>query len=107
MVQLKRTRARRVRTLPYSSALCMLSMAAAQSSLPSAARVSREMRHKGFCRQWPADALFLERDETEAAVLLRRVVKRHAHVLDLAEGQERRVQHSFRDELIQAACERQ
>ncbi len=49
-------------------------------------------------------ARFLERHEAEAAVLLRRLIKWHAHVLDLAEREEGGVQHSVGDGVVQPTC---
>jgi hypothetical protein len=52
------------------------------------------------------DSLFHEGDEAEAAVLLRLVLQRHVHVLDLAEGEERGVDHRLRHGLVQTTCRR-
>jgi hypothetical protein len=51
-----------------------------------------------------ARVLLLEGDETEPAVLLRRVIERDVHVLEIPERDERRVQERLRDLLVQAAC---
>jgi hypothetical protein len=51
-----------------------------------------------------ARVLLLEGDETEPAVLLRRVIERDVHVLEIPERDERRVQERLRDLLVEAAC---